>query len=76
MFIGLNGIMTFTKDVAQLEAAKNVPLEKLLLETDAPFLTPAPFRGKINSPQYVVEIAEFLAALRGERFADFSRITY
>ncbi len=76
LYVGLNGIMTFTKDQAQLDAAKAVPLDKLVLETDAPFLTPKPFRGKINSPQYVVEIAEFLSVLRGERLEDFSRTTY
>jgi TatD DNase family protein len=43
-YVGLNGIMTFTKDEKQLEAAKKVPLDKLLLETDAPFLTPKPYR--------------------------------
>ena len=47
LYVGLNGILTFTKDQAQLAMAQAVPLEKMLLETDAPFLTPAPFRGKI-----------------------------
>jgi TatD DNase family protein len=58
--------MTFTKDAAQLEAAKLIPLNNLLLETDAPFLTPAPFRGTICQPKHVVPTAEFLAGLRGE----------
>ncbi len=65
-YVGLNGIMTFTKDADQLQAAKDVPLDKILLETDAPFLTPVPFRGKIGEPKYVKTIAEFLANLRGE----------
>lgn len=66
LYVGLNGIMTFTKDPQQLEAAKAVPLNKLLLETDAPFLTPVPFRGKICEPGHVRVTATFLANLRGE----------
>jgi len=66
LYIGLNGIMTFTKQVKQLEAAKAVPLERLLLETDAPFLTPQPLRGKINEPRHVCLVAQFLAELRAE----------
>ena len=66
LFIGLNGIMTFTKDDNQLAAARAVPLSRLLLETDAPFLTPTPYRGKICEPKHIRVIAEFLAHLRGE----------
>ena len=66
LYVGLNGIMTFTKDAAQLEAAKSVPLDRLLLETDAPFLTPKPFRGTICQPKHVRVTAEFLSELRGE----------
>lgn len=66
LYIGLNGIMTFTKDEAQLEAAKKVPLDKLLLETDAPFLTPHPYRGTICEPKHIRLTAEFLSNLRGE----------
>lgn len=66
LYIGINGIMTFTKSDEQLAAAKAIPLEKLLLETDAPFLTPTPYRGTICEPKHVVVTAEFLASLRGE----------
>jgi TatD DNase family protein len=66
LYVGLNGIMTFTKNADQLEAAKAVPLDRLLLETDAPFLTPVPFRGKICEPKHVVITSEFLSKLRGE----------
>lgn len=65
-YVGLNGIMTFTKDKQQLEAAKAIPLQKILLETDAPFLTPTPYRGTICEPKHVVVIAEFLSQLRKE----------
>lgn len=66
LYVGLNGIMTFTKDEAQLAAAKAVPLDRLVLETDAPYLTPAPYRGTICKPKHVRVTAEFLANLRGE----------
>jgi len=66
LHVGLNGIMTFTKDPAQLAAAKAVPLDKLVLETDAPFLTPTPYRGRMCEPKHVSITAAFLAELRGE----------
>ena len=66
LFLGLNGIMTFTKNDAQLVVAKNLPLASLLLETDSPYLTPKPHRGTINEPAKTRHIAEFLAELRGE----------
>jgi len=65
-YIGLNGIMTFTRDEAQLEAAKRLPLDKLMLETDAPFLAPVPFRGQRCEPKHTAATAEFLASLRDE----------
>jgi TatD DNase family protein len=74
-YVGLNGIMTFTKDEKQLEAAKKVPLDKLLLETDAPFLTPKPHRGKRCEPKHVVLTAEFLASLRGETLEELAAAT-
>ncbi len=75
LYIGLNGIMTFTKDPAQLAAAKLVPLDRLLLETDAPFLTPDPYRGTICEPKHVRVTAEFLADLRRESLAEIATAT-
>lgn len=75
LYVGLNGIMTFTKDAAQLAAARAVPLDKLVLETDAPFLTPTPFRGTICEPKYVRVTAEFLSRLRGETLEDIAAAT-
>lgn len=72
LYVGLNGIMTFTGDQEQLEAAKAVPLTKILLETDAPFLTPTPYRGTICQPKHVVVTAEFLSKLRGESLEAFA----
>lgn len=66
LYVGLNGIMTFTKNPEQIQAAKRVPLQKLLLETDAPYLTPAPERSIICQPKHVRVTAEFLAGIRGE----------
>ncbi len=66
LYVGLNGIMTFTKNLAQTDMAKEVPLQKILLETDAPYLTPKPFRGTVCVPKHLVQTAEFLAKLRGE----------
>ncbi len=66
LYAGLNGIITFTKNQKQLDGAKQIPLEKLVLETDAPFLTPSPFRGTINEPKHVILITQFLSELRGE----------
>ncbi|MGH7236909.1 MAG: TatD family hydrolase [Candidatus Saccharimonadales bacterium] len=66
LFIGVNGIATFAKDPAQLAVYKSIPIKKILLETDAPYLTPAPYRGKLNEPKLVRLVAEFLSELRGE----------
>lgn len=75
LYVGLNGIMTFTKDPKQLEAAKKVPIERILIETDAPFLTPVPFRGTICEPKHVRVIAEFISNLRGESLERFAAAT-
>jgi TatD DNase family protein len=75
LYIGLNGIMTFTRDDNQLAAAKAVPLDRLVLETDAPFLTPKPFRGTMCELQHVVVTANFLCRLRGETIEQVSRAT-
>lgn len=71
LYFGLNGIMTFTKDAAQLKAAQAIPADKLLLETDCPFLSPVPLRGKRNEPANLRYIADFLASLRQESAQDF-----
>jgi TatD DNase family protein len=75
LYIGLNGITTFMKDPAQLAAAKAVPLDRLLLETDAPFLTPSPERGRICEPKHVRLTAAFLSQLRGESLEQTAEAT-
>lgn len=64
LYIGVNGISTFTKIQSQREMFTSIPLDRMLLETDAPFLTPLPFRGKVNEPAFVRMIAEHHAVLR------------
>ena len=75
LYIGINGISTFTKDMAQQQMYRNAPIERVLLETDAPFLTPAPFRGKMNIPAYVEKIAEHQAAQRNLPLDEIIRTT-
>lgn len=65
LYVGLNGISTFTKDPAQVKFFTSVALAHLVLETDAPYLTPRPFRGKMNILAYVGSVAEFHAHARG-----------
>ena len=64
-YIALGGVVTFQSAKVTKEVAKEVPLEKLILETDSPYLTPEPFRGKRNEPMFVKIVAEKIAQLRG-----------
>ena len=64
-YIALGGVVTFKNAIKMKEVAKEVPLDKLVLETDAPYLTPVPFRGKENKPAYTKYVAEEIARLRG-----------
>jgi TatD DNase family protein len=75
LMIGVNGIATFVKDPAQLEVYRSIPLENLVLETDAPFLAPIPFRGKTNEPKYVSTIAAFMANLHQTDVETIASIT-
>jgi TatD DNase family protein len=75
LYIGVNGISTFTKDDAQRQMFDAVPLEKMLLETDAPFLTPTPHRGKVNEPAFVRNVAEYHANRRGVELEHLARVT-
>ncbi len=64
-YISFSGILTFKSAKQIQEAAKQVPLERILVETDSPYLAPVPHRGKTNQPAYTRHVAEFLAELRG-----------
>ncbi|HSR10528.1 MAG TPA: TatD family hydrolase [Thermodesulfobacteriota bacterium] len=73
--ISIPGTVTFKKSAAQQEVVRQTPLEKILVETDAPYLAPEPFRGKRNEPAYVVRTAQKIAELKGLTLEDVSRIT-
>ncbi|HEX7998148.1 MAG TPA: TatD family hydrolase [Pyrinomonadaceae bacterium] len=73
--ISFAGNVTFKKALNLREVAMLVPLERLFIETDCPFLTPVPFRGKRNEPARVVEVARFLAELRGLETEELGRLT-
>jgi TatD DNase family protein len=75
LFIGVNGIATFTKIDAQKEMYKKIPLEKLVLETDAPFLTPVPKRGTVNEPANARLVAKYMADLRRITLEELSAAT-
>ncbi len=64
-YLSLNGIVTFGKESSLRQAAQQISLERLLLETDSPYLAPVPWRGKRNEPLYLRQVAEFVAELRG-----------
>lgn len=73
--ISFSGIVTFKKAEELRAIAKQVPLDRLLIETDCPYLTPIPYRGKRNEPAYVVEVARCLATLHDTNIEDMARIT-
>jgi len=75
LYIGVNGISTFTKDEAQKAMFDAIPLERLLFETDAPFLTPNPFRGTVNEPAFVKIIAEYHAERRDISVEEIAKAT-
>lgn len=72
-YISFSGIVTFKNAISIKNVAKEIPLERMLIETDAPYLAPVPYRGKLNQPAYVKHVAEEIAALRNlplERVAE------
>jgi TatD DNase family protein len=73
LYIGVNGIATFAKDKQALYAA--IPYQKMLLETDAPYLTPVPHRGKVNEPALLEHVAKHLANLQSINLQELSRAT-
>ena len=74
-FIALGGVVTFKNAIKMKEVATSIPLDKLLLETDAPYLTPVPFRGKENQPAYTKFVAEEIAKLREISIEEITEIT-
>ena len=74
-YISLSGIVTFKNATIVKEVAQKVPLDRLLVETDSPYLAPVPYRGKTNEPAYVKHVAEHIAELRGLRFEQVAEAT-
>ena len=73
--ISFAGVLTFKKADDLREVARHVPLDRLLIETDCPYLTPVPFRGRRNEPAHVVEVARSLAVIHEKTVAEIGRIT-
>ncbi len=75
-YISFSGIVTFPKKTETIqEAARHIPLDKILIETDSPYLAPIPYRGKRNEPAFVKHVAEKIAELRGISFAEVATQT-
>jgi TatD DNase family protein len=74
-YVSFTGILTFKNSQGLRDIAAALPAERLLVETDAPYLAPLPFRGRRNEPSYVVETAKVLAATRGVSFEEITRQT-
>ncbi len=74
-YISFSGIVTFKNALQIKEVAKFVPLDRLLIETDSPYLAPVPYRGKLNQPAYVKHVAEEIALLRGVSVEEVARQT-
>ena len=74
-YISLSGIVTFRNADALRDVARQVPADRLLVETDSPYLAPIPHRGKPNLPEYVRDVADYLAMLRGESYERFAQQT-
>jgi TatD DNase family protein len=75
LYVSFSGVVSFKKSGALRAIANEVPLDRVLVETDAPFLAPEPYRGKLNEPSYVVHTAQALAASRGIPFEIFAEAT-
>ncbi len=74
-YISLSGIVTFKSAKKLQDVVKKIPIERMLIETDAPYLAPVPFRGKVNQPGYVKYVAECIAELRGISVDEVAKTT-
>jgi TatD DNase family protein len=75
IYISISGIVTFKNAHQVKDVASKVPMDRLLVETDSPFLAPMPYRGKPNYPAYVKDVAVYIAAMRGLSFEVFAKAT-
>ena len=74
-YVSFSGILTFPKSTENRDIARDVPADRLLVETDSPYLAPVPFRGKRNEPGYVAHTAAVLAEVRGMAVEDLADLT-
>lgn len=75
-FVSISGIVTFKAAENVRETARYIPNDRILIETDAPYLAPVPMRGKVNEPAFLKHTCEFLAALRGMDAETFAELTF
>ena len=74
-YISASGVVTFNKSQDLANTFKDIPNERILVETDAPYLAPVPLRGKSNEPSYIIHTVKFLSKIKKLSFDDFSNIT-
>ena len=74
-FISASGVVTFKKSKDLANTFKELPNDRILVETDSPYLAPVPLRGKPNEPSYIIHTVQFLSKLKNISFEDFSHIT-
>ena len=75
VFISASGVITFKKSADLANTFKDIPNDRILVETDSPYLAPVPLRGKTNEPSYIIHTVKFLSKLKEISFDDFSKIT-
>lgn len=75
LYVSFSGVISFKKSEVLREIARDIPLDRLLVETDAPFLAPEPYRGKRNEPAYIVHTAKALASVKGVSEGEIARVT-
>ena len=74
-YISASGVVTFKKSQDLANTFKEIPNDRILVETDSPYLAPVPLRGKSNEPSYIIHTVKFLSKLKNLSFEDFSKIT-
>lgn len=74
-YISISGIVTFNKAAELKDVVRRLPLERILVETDSPYLAPVPFRGKENQPAYVRDVAEYIGLLKGKSIEEVAQVT-
>jgi TatD DNase family protein len=75
-YLSITGVVTYKSATVLREVAKMTPLDRLLIETDAPYLSPVPYRGKMNEPAYLIEILKMLSEIKKTGIEKLSEITF